>query len=272
MSMSLSDKQMSLIPSDQWPEDVTAELETGRNPTFTAARFRARRPRDYALVVSMLSEGLSMRQVSRALRCSINTVSTVWDRERGGADVETHKTNTVKRLRRLQVLTAERLQEVIEDGDISGRDLVVALGVITDKIELLEGRATARVDSSDGPMSRERLAETLCEIRKAATATGFRGGYRDEKAAVGVVVVPARGAGGSGLAGVSADRLSGAQALRRSDLQRGAGGFDVDGGAVVDNFDDCADGAGGGATENASPSDKDGSGEENFIGKGGVDE
>jgi hypothetical protein len=265
-------QQMSLIPADQWPDDVTAELETGRNPTFTAARFAAQRPRDYALAVSMLSEGLSMRQVSRALRCSINTVSAVWDRERGGADVETHKSNTVKRLRRLQVLTAERLQEVIEDGDISGRDLVVALGVITDKIELLEGRATARVESSDGPMSRERLAETLCELRKAAAATGFRGEYREQKAAVGVVVGPARGAGGSGLAGAAADRVSVAQALRRNDLQRGDGGFDGDGGAVVDNFDDCADGAGGGAAAKASPSDEDGSGEENFIGKGGVDE
>ena len=169
--------QVDLIPSDQLPADALSVLESGRNPQFTARRFFAQYPDKYRLAATLLAEGISCRQVARVLKCSTNTVTAIDREESRSRTVETLKRDAVSRYRTINRLSSERLLEILEDpeSDVDLKSLAVVLGITQDKIELLEGRPTSRVESGDVPLSRERLAETLEAIRDAYQESGQTG-------------------------------------------------------------------------------------------------
>jgi hypothetical protein len=109
---------------------------------FSGERLHRDRPETYQAVVAAYANGLSIRQIARALRVSTNTVAAVVEREPKA--VETHKQRTISGLRRFVGATIERMLEDLDRMPL--QSLPVALGVAVDKLQLLSGEATARVE------------------------------------------------------------------------------------------------------------------------------
>lgn len=106
---------------------------------FTGERLAQRSPQKYRLIVEMLLEGtLSQNQIARAVKVSVNTVKAVREREK--IPVETVKEKIVGNIRQGLLVTSERVVELAPN--MTARDAVIAVGVLTEKMQLLSGEAT----------------------------------------------------------------------------------------------------------------------------------
>lgn len=143
---------------------IDADERRGR---FTAERVCRNRER-YEAIVTGLAEGLGVRQLCRAFRVSPHTVQTI--RERESSRIATEKQEFSLRLGRVARLALERIEEEIEGGDMSGKDLSVCLGIVLDKKALLDGEPTARVEHAS-PRRAEDLRALLAAEIEAARAT-----------------------------------------------------------------------------------------------------
>jgi transposase-like protein len=139
-------------------EEIGAErLEaTGE---FSGERLMARRPEVYRAVVRMLAEGLSMSSIARALSVSRNTVAAV--REREGYSIEQDKKELLRDFRRAARLSVERAIELVPHIQ-TAKDAAIVAAVMTDKLQLLSGEATSRVEKIE--VNQDKLAEMLASL------------------------------------------------------------------------------------------------------------
>jgi DNA-directed RNA polymerase specialized sigma24 family protein len=139
-------------------EEIGAEkLEaTGE---FSGERLLARRPETYRAVVRMLAEGLSMSSIARALGVSRNTVAAV--RERDGFSIEQDKKELLRDFRRAARLSVERAIELVPHIQ-TAKDAAIVAAVMTDKLQLLSGEATSRVEKVE--VNQDKLAEMLASL------------------------------------------------------------------------------------------------------------
>jgi transposase-like protein len=139
-------------------EDLGAEkLEAAGE--FSGERLLTRRPETYRAVVRMLAEGLSMSSVARALGVSRNTVAAVRDRE--GFSIEQDKKELLRDFRRAARLSVERAIELVPSIN-SAKDAAIVAAVMTDKLQLLSGEATSRVEKVE--VNQDKLAEMLAAL------------------------------------------------------------------------------------------------------------
>lgn len=128
-------------------EDV---LEFERKGVTTGERLFQQRPKVYKAVVAALAEGtIGIRAICRAFNVHPNTVHAVMDREK--ISIETLKTQTINNLRKVAALGSERLMELVNDGSVKPGELAILLGVTVDKLQLLQGEATSRVEHVQAP-------------------------------------------------------------------------------------------------------------------------
>jgi hypothetical protein len=190
----------SLIEQDQqqlrlWSSaDMEAALfaDSEHKGIFTAERIFANDPDRYRMIVSLLSEGLSLRQIAVLTKTSINTVMSV--RAREPAILEAEKQLVGRRMRGAVRLIVDKVLEQLESGALeitNVRDLqsiLVGAGILTDKSELLLGGATARVERRD--VDRVADLESLWEqlpsadvidVTEAPPATGLQTETRPAK-------------------------------------------------------------------------------------------
>jgi transposase-like protein len=125
-----------------------AEVEEGERRLaeageFTGERLFRDRPGIYAAVVRMAAEGQSISATARALGVSRNTVCAVRDRE--GYSVEQDKKELLKDLRRASRLGVEKVIELLPETK-AAKDAAIVAAVMVDKMQLLSGEATARVE------------------------------------------------------------------------------------------------------------------------------
>jgi transcriptional regulator with XRE-family HTH domain len=139
-------------------EEIGAEkLEaTGE---FSGERLLARKPEVYRAVVRMLAEGLSMSSIARALGVSRNTVAAV--REREGFSIEQDKKELLRDFRRAARLSVERAIELVPHIQ-TAKDAAIVAAVMVDKLQLLSGEATARVERVE--VSQDKLTEMLAAL------------------------------------------------------------------------------------------------------------
>jgi hypothetical protein len=139
-------------------EEIGAEkLEaTGE---FSGERLLARKPETYRAVVRMLAEGLSMSSIARALGVSRNTVAAV--REREGFSIEQDKKELLRDFRRAARLSVERAIELVPHIQ-TAKDAAIVAAVMTDKLQLLSGEATSRVEKVE--VNQDKLAEMLASL------------------------------------------------------------------------------------------------------------
>jgi transposase-like protein len=120
-----------------------AEKRLAEAGEFTGERLFRDRPGVYAAIVRMAAEGQSISAAARALGVSRNTVCAVRDRE--GYSVEQDKKELLKDLRRASRLGVEKVIELLPDTK-AAKDAAIVAAVMVDKMQLLSGEATARVE------------------------------------------------------------------------------------------------------------------------------
>jgi len=139
-------------------EEIGAErLEaTGE---FSGERLLTRRPEVYRAICRMSAEGLSMSAMARALGVSRNTVAAVQERE--GICIEQHKKELLRNVRTAARLSVERVVELVPS-ITNAKDAAIVAAVMVDKLQLLSGEATARVERVE--VSQDKLAEMLASL------------------------------------------------------------------------------------------------------------
>jgi transcriptional regulator with XRE-family HTH domain len=139
-------------------EEIGAErLEaTGE---FSGERLLTRRPEVYRAICRMSAEGLSMSAMARALGVSRNTVAAVQERE--GISIEQHKKELLRNVRTAARLSVERVVELVPS-ITNAKDAAIVAAVMVDKLQLLSGEATARVERVE--VGQDKLAEMLASL------------------------------------------------------------------------------------------------------------
>ena len=165
---------------------------------FTGERLLARRPEAYRAVVSMAAEGLSISATARALSVSRNTVTAV--REREGISIEQEKKELLRDVRRAARLSVERAIELVPSIN-SAKDAAIVAAVMVDKMQLLSGEATARIEKVE--VSQDKLSEMLASLpvlEAEVVPTGLNGNGSGQKGP--------DGSGGLDGSGSAADAVS----------------------------------------------------------------
>ena len=182
-------------------EELSAEKLEGVGE-FTGERLLARRPDAYQAIIRMSAEGLSISAQARALGVSRNTVCAVRDRE--GFSIEQDKKDLLRDVRRAARLSVERAIELVP-GIQNAKDAAIVAAVMVDKMQLLSGEATARVERVE--VSQDKLAEMLASLplleAEVLPVTGPSGS----------------GSGQKGLAGSGAESGSGSAADAVTDTE-----------------------------------------------------
>ncbi len=132
--------QPFLFSADAGLQERQALLE--RSGEFTGDRFFLQRPADYAAVVQLLASRVGVKSIAKMVGCSVNTVRAV--RRREGISVDTLREKTVAALAEFVADASERLRDEVQELPVAA--LAVPLGIATEKLQLLNGGATARVE------------------------------------------------------------------------------------------------------------------------------
>lgn len=143
---------------------------------FSGERLLSRRPEVYRAILSMSAEGLSVSAMARAFGVSRNTIAAVQDRE--GFSIEHLKKELLRNVRTAARLSVERVVELVP-GITSAKDAAIVAAVMVDKLQLLSGEATARVERVE--VSQDKLTEMLAGLPELEAE-----------------LVPVTGSGGSG--------------------------------------------------------------------------
>lgn len=135
--------QLPLLSSVDMPATQFLILES--KGVYTSDRFRAQRPEDYQMLLSLLSEGVGVMECCRILGVSHHTVRAV--RDRNPETIAVSKERVGSRFRHAAELCAELGADAAARGDSrTARDSLVAAGVAVDKWSLLAGEATQRIE------------------------------------------------------------------------------------------------------------------------------
>ena len=166
-------------------EELSAEKLEGAGE-FTGERLLARRPEAYQAIVRMSAEGLSISAQARALGVSRNTVCAVKERE--GFSIEQEKKDLLRDVRRAARLSVERAIELVP-GIQNAKDAAIVAAVMIDKMQLLSGEATARVERVE--VSQDKLSEMLASLpvleAEMVQVTGPHGSGSEQKGLAGIV-------------------------------------------------------------------------------------
>lgn len=147
---------------------------------FSGERLLARRPEVYRAILSMSAEGLSVSAMARAFGVSRNTIAAVQDRE--GFSIEQHKKELLRNVRTAARLSVERVVELVPS-ITSAKDAAIVAAVMVDKLQLLSGEATARVERVE--VSQDKLSEMLAGLpeleAEIVPVTGSSGSGSEQK-------------------------------------------------------------------------------------------
>ena len=223
---------------------------------FSGERLLARRPEVYRAILSMSAEGLSVSAMARAFGVSRNTIAAVQDRE--GFSIEHLKKELLRNVRTAARLSVERVVELVPS-ITSAKDAAIVAAVMVDKLQLLSGEATARVERVE--VSQDKLSEMLAglpeleaEIVQPTGLGGSGSGQRGPAAAGDVAGCLGLDPVALGLEGSGSDTQSeGLQGLQEVSGRAGTTSGTGDAGVRVDLGDLDAETEGGRGSEFSSP-------------------
>jgi hypothetical protein len=110
---------------------------------YTGERFWRDRPEDYKRLVKLLAEpGISIRSICRELHVTDDTVRAVKERE--NIAIAAQKRTLLSNITHGARLASERVLEMMPTA--SAKDALLGVGILTDKMQLLSGEATGRVE------------------------------------------------------------------------------------------------------------------------------
>lgn len=183
-----SGAQGELLPVERVPVPVSPRDASDH----TAARLFRDRPSDYVKIVEALSEGMPVSRVARLFGVGIGTIYQIKRREM--PEVERGKQAAADKFSDLADAATDAALERLDDPDerakIPFSQLGIVAGIATDKSQLLQGGATARVEISrqDGSDYERLIAEAVdADFRMVTDLEGCRAGQRrgDDAGAAG---------------------------------------------------------------------------------------
>jgi len=123
----------------------------------TGATLKAAYPARHRQILDLHTQGIGMIQIARILRpLSVNTVlAVIHDHQhQHGTSAEMDNTRAMALMRHARSLAVEGVIEDLSDDQrrrkVSARDKMLIAAISTDKVELLAGNATSRVEHVDG--------------------------------------------------------------------------------------------------------------------------
>lgn len=148
----------------------------------TAARLFLKNPQVYKAIMFMYASGTGQLKIADVLKVSVHTVIAVIRRENltRGAAIDTAK--TLQSMSDLREMTIETLMEKLADpkerAKIPFDKLMIGLGIQTEKIELLRGNATERIEHRDVTPAADEFERWLKDgsIDAESHKTGLSGG------------------------------------------------------------------------------------------------
>jgi hypothetical protein len=136
---------------------------SGPAKRYTATVLFRDKPELYRAIVVLGAEpGMSIRRICRITHCADETVKAVLAREPSA--VGAHKKQLLGEGRLVQRASLERLNEL--SPTMSAKDAALTFGIVTDKIELLSGGVTSRVEVTDGASVLRRFLDLHAKIEK----------------------------------------------------------------------------------------------------------
>jgi hypothetical protein len=133
----------------------------------TGEYLKKHRPRIYEQALMMLCEpGISIRSICRTLHVSHNTLASIQERE--APNLDTRKKHILRTVTRGLRICAERAEELAPT--MTARDALVGVGILGEKMELLSGSATQRLESVQPVNVIERFQAFCHEMEKRVEA------------------------------------------------------------------------------------------------------
>jgi len=173
-------EQAELAAAPFFPDFDLPEIDKGK-PKFhcTGDRLFRDRPDIYKALVKLLAEpGVSIRTMCRELHVSDHTIRSVAAREQ--IPIATVKKEVLSNVTHGLRLASERVIEMMPEA--SARDALVGVGILGEKMELLGGGVTARIDIGPRTDLGEKMMELAEELRamRAKRATVIETGLGRE--------------------------------------------------------------------------------------------
>ena len=164
-------------------EIEVAEKQLAEAGEFTGERLFRDRPEVYQEIIRLYAEKQGIRMIARICKVSVNTVYAVLERE--PAAVETAKKRIINNLRKAAEIGSERMPEVMQE--LAADKLAVPLAITLDKLQLLTGEPTARVEKVEirpdqVRMFLEQLPVIEAELIEDDCSTGIGGETDGQKA------------------------------------------------------------------------------------------
>lgn len=148
----------------------------------TAARFFEKNQQAYRAVMIMYAKlGIGQLRIADTLKISIHTVRAVLEREKLSRCAAMDTAKTLETLSDIREMTLETLIAKLADSDerkkIPFDKLMIGIGIQTEKIELLRGNATERIEHVDSNPAADEFQRWLQEgsIEVQAIETSIRG-------------------------------------------------------------------------------------------------
>lgn len=120
--------------------EVTEKLE--QRGIIDASRVEHQRPEIYRAAVRMLGYGIAVKTVAELLGVHRHTVLAIRERASSAGAIDPYKSSTCRRLRAIITLGLEEMEERAASGKITP----IEMCALIDKLELLSGGVTSRVE------------------------------------------------------------------------------------------------------------------------------
>lgn len=135
----------------------------GPKKRYTGAVLFRENPALYKAIVVLGAEpGISIRRICEIVHCTDDTIKGVLSREPRA--VAARKNELLNEGRLVQRATLERLNELVPT--MTAKDAALTFGITTDKVELLSGGVTARVEVTDGAAVLKQFLDLHARIEK----------------------------------------------------------------------------------------------------------
>lgn len=136
---------------------------TGPPKRYTGELLRRENPEQYETIIALAAEpGMAIETIGRVVHCHSLTVKAVM--AANPEKVEAYKKRNRVQMRLVQRASLERMNELAPA--MTAKDAALTFGIITDKINLDEGNATARIEITDGSAVIRRFNELHERIEK----------------------------------------------------------------------------------------------------------
>ena len=161
--LDLPQLDLDAIRTDVWTDLGTSEGQ------YTGVVLHNKHPQIYEAIMRLIASKMGIRAIARLLGVHVKTVMGVRDRE--PVAIATLKKDLAGKLLGVADLALETAQERLEnlDGTETFKDLLIGLGILTDKGLLLSGDATSRVEIVTADPGHDDYLSTLAAIDAEAS-------------------------------------------------------------------------------------------------------